>query len=137
MWEEQMILEDVTNATLLRRKADSGGPVYQNVIAQSDRPRIRPEQAGDEVEGRGLAAARGAKQGGQAVARLEAQVQLEARRVAESAIEAQLGHAPSRTLAGAAPLQPFGQPQRRRRDQDGHDHQPAALLQATWSVGLT
>src|SRR5215831_11142224 len=113
-----MILEDVANATLLRRKADSGGPVYQNATAQTDRPRIRPEQAGDEVEGRGLAAARGTEQRGQAAARLEAQVQLEPGRVAETAIEVQLGHAPSRTLAGAAPLQPFGQPQRHRRDQD-------------------
>ncbi len=61
MRKQAIILEDVSDAALFDRDANTGAGVGQHGAVELNEPLVRRQQPGDEIDERGLAAAGAAK----------------------------------------------------------------------------
>ena len=75
--EQPSLLEDIADAAPMRRHEDPLGGVEQHPSVEDDAALLRPHQAGDDADERGLAAARAAEQRGEAAVAAKAGVELE------------------------------------------------------------
>ena len=76
--EQRVALEDVADATLLRRQVDAARGVEEHAIAEHDASAVGPDEAGQALQRQRLAGAGGTEQHGHAVARAPRHVEREA-----------------------------------------------------------
>ena len=76
--KQPRLLEDIADAALVRRQVDATLRVDEHRIADADPGEIRADESGDDVDQRGLAAARGAEYCGDAARALEPDVEADA-----------------------------------------------------------
>src|SRR5262249_59575196 len=130
MRKQPRLLEDIAEAAPLRRQVDAGRSVEQDPAIDGNTAAIGPVEAGDPVEDRGLAGARGAEQSEDAAC-IDLQVNLEGE-IAEllSGADIDSGHGLARHPSGPldASAQPYlgavGENQGNEADEKRDDRQP-------------
>src|SRR5262249_44724257 len=90
--EQPPLLEHIADASAVRGHVDAGHRVEQHGIVEPDASAVGRDQPGDRVDERGLAGARGAKEGGDAAGGLEARRE---REVAQTFLHVDREHAHS------------------------------------------
>ena len=92
MGEQQLILKNHTDAAAFRRQVPARGHIVKHFAIKHNSPGSWPQRSGNEIQNRGLPAARGAEQGGDSRRAVECSIQLELGVKSATAGKRQISH---------------------------------------------